>query len=93
MKEKDNKFLSMSKEERSDILDVVIKALEKDNINKQLITIKEEINTKTELLNCVSDYDTRIKMFEELKETYEQQFKLLKQAIDLSNELDNLFRS
>lgn len=93
MKEKDNKFLSMSKEERSDILDVVIKVLEKDNINKQLITIKEEINTKTELLNCVSDYDTRIKMFEELKETYEQQFKLLKQAIDLSNELDNLFRS
>lgn len=93
MKEKDNKFLSMSKEERRDILDVVIKALEKDNINKQLITIREEINTKTELLNCVSDYDTRMKMFEELKETYEQQFKLLKQAIDLSNELDNLFRS
>lgn len=92
MKEKDNKFLSMSKEERSDILDVVIKALEKDNINKQLITIKEEINTKTELLNCVSDYDTRMKMFEELKEIYEQQFKLLKQVIDLSNELDNLFR-
>jgi hypothetical protein len=92
MKEKDNKFLSMSKEERRDILDVVMKALEKDNINKQLITIREEINTKTELLNCVSDYDTRMKMFEELKETYEQQFKLLKQAIDLSNELDNLFR-
>ncbi len=93
MKEKDNIFLSMSKEERSDILDVVMKALEKDNINKQLIAIKEEINTKTELLNCVSDYDTRMKMFEELKETYEQQFKLLKSAIDLSNELDNLFRS
>jgi hypothetical protein len=92
MKEKDNKFLSMSKEERRDILDVVMKALEKANINKQLITIREEINTKTELLNCVSDYDTRMKMFEELKETYEQQFKLLKQAIDLSNELDNLFR-
>lgn len=99
MLERDNVFLSMSKEERSLVLDMAMKKLKEDEIKEQLIIIKRELEIiNKKIIGCL-DYEKINKLNEEQTkltnqyvELIEQQLELFKQQTELSNELKKIFR-